>query len=160
MLYTISTSGPQVILTVTPDLSINTTNLNRTDLLLEHAVSSSFSAVVFDLESMSTLSSIGCWVIFQVAYKARERGKRVFLYNIPSSIQSVLNEAGIFNLASAIHTKAELESALQEIRSSMMSTGPMPPVDTLSRMGGVPQGGRATPAGTLSSSDSGTNVFG
>ena len=119
MLYTISTSGQQVVLTLTPDMSINASNLYQTDLLLEHAVSPSFSAIIFDLRSLTCLSSVGSWTIFQVALNARERGKKVFLYNVQPSIMSTLHEAGVLNQACAVNTKEELDTALRGRQQSL-----------------------------------------
>lgn len=149
MLYTISTPGPQVVLTLTPDMSINATNLYRTDLLLEHAVSSSFSAIIFDLGSLSSLNAVGRWVIFQVVCKANERGKRVFLYNVPSSIQSDLDEAGILSLGWLVHTKAELEALLRGDQISVKSTVTLPQMGNMNGTIAVAQGTRDSSQGLV-----------
>ena len=99
MLYTISTPGQQVVLTLTPDLRINSSKMYETDVLLDYAVSSLVSSIVFDLRAVSDLNSIGSWTIFQVVFKAQECGKLVYLYNVQPSIRSVLVEAGILTIA-------------------------------------------------------------
>lgn len=113
MKCTISTPGQLVVLTLTVDLSINTPNLNRTDLLLDHVVSSPISLIIMDLRSLSYVNAIGIWTIFQVVFKAREHAKDVYLYNVQSNLQPYLNEAGILGMASAISTKEELGHVLQ-----------------------------------------------
>lgn len=113
MKCTISTPGQLVVLTLTVDLSINTPNLNRTDLLLDHVVSSPISLLIIDLRSLSCLNSIGTWTIFQVVFKAREQAKGVYLYNVQPALQPYLKEAGILELATAIDTKEELGNMLQ-----------------------------------------------
>ncbi|HBP86599.1 MAG: anti-sigma factor antagonist [Nitrospira sp.] len=113
MKCTISTPGQLVVLTLTVDISINTPNLNRTDLLLEHVVSSPVPLLILDLGSLSCVNSVGTWTIFQIVFKAREKGKGVFLFNLEPSIQSYLKEAGILELAGTIHTQEELGQVLQ-----------------------------------------------
>lgn len=113
MKCTISTPGQQVVLTLAVDLSINTPNLSRTDLLLDRVVSSPISLLILDLRSLSCLNSIGTWTIFQIVFKAREQGKNVFLYNVQPSIQPYLKEAGIFELSTSIDTQEELGNVLE-----------------------------------------------
>ena len=113
MKCTISTPGQQVVLTLTVDLSINTPNLSRTDLLLDRVVSSSISILILDLRSLSCLNSIGTWTIFQIVFKAKQQGKGVFLYNVQPSIQPYLKEAGIFDLSTSIDTQEELGNVLE-----------------------------------------------
>ncbi len=113
MKCTISTPGQLVVLTLTVDLSINTANLNRTDLLLNHVVSSPISLIIIDLGSLSCLNSTGIWTIFQVVFKAREQAKGVYLYNVESALQPYLKEAGILEMAPTINTKEELGNVLQ-----------------------------------------------
>lgn len=113
MKCTVSTPGQLVVLTLTVDLSINTPNLNRTDLLLDHVVSSPISLLIIDLRDLSCLNSIGAWTIFQVVVKAREQAKGVYLYNMQSALQPFLKEAGILELATAINSKEELGNVLQ-----------------------------------------------
>lgn len=113
MKCTISTPGQLVVLTLTVDLSINTPNLIRTDLLLDHVVSSPISLIIIDLRSLSCLNSIGTWTIFQAVFKAREQGKGVYLYNVQPALQPYLKEAGILELATAIETQEELGNVLQ-----------------------------------------------
>lgn len=113
MKCTISTPGQLVVLTLTVDLSINTPNLNRTDLLLDHVVSSPISLIILDLRSLSCLNSIGVWTIFQVVFKAREQAKGVYLFNVQPALQPHLKEAGILELATAINTTEELGNVLQ-----------------------------------------------
>ncbi len=123
MLYTISTPGRQVVLTVTPDITINSSNLYQTDFLLDHAVSSSVSCIVFNLSSVSCLNAIGSWTLFQVVFKAKEHGKVVFLYNIQPSVRPVLVEAGILTMVNEIATKEELDKALQGNHQAPRSAG-------------------------------------
>lgn len=113
MMYKFSSFREKIILTVTPDIRINSPNLYRTDLLSNQAVSPSISSIIFDLVSLSSLNFIGSWTIFQVAFKAKEHGKCVFLYNVQPSIQEALVNAGILNLASFIHTKEEFDTVLR-----------------------------------------------
>ena len=113
MKCTISTPGQHVVLTLIVDLSINTPNLSRTDLLLDRVVSSPISLLILDLRSLSCLNSIGTWTIFQIVFKAREQGKGVFLYNVQPSIQPYLKEAGIFELSTSIDTQEELGNVLE-----------------------------------------------
>lgn len=113
MKCTISTPGQLVVLTLTVDLSINTPNLNRTDLLLDHVVSSPISLIILDLRSLSCLNSIGVWTIFQVVFKAREQAKGVYLFNVQPALQPHLKEAGILELVTAINTTEELGNVLQ-----------------------------------------------
>ena len=113
MKCTISTPGQQVVLTLTVDLSINTPNLSRTNLLLDRVVSSPIALLILDLRSLSCLNSIGTWTIFQIVFKAREQGKGVFLYNVQPSIQLYLKEAGIFDLSTSIDTQEELGNVLE-----------------------------------------------
>jgi anti-anti-sigma regulatory factor len=112
MKCTISTPGQLVVLTLTVDLSINTPNLNRTDLLLDHVVSSPISLLIIDLRSLSCVNSIGIWTIFQVVFKAREQAKGVYLYNLQPALQPYLKEAGILELATAVITNEELGNVL------------------------------------------------
>ena len=123
MLYTISTPGQQVVLTLTPDLRINSSKMYETDVLLDYAVSSLVSSIVFDLSAVSGLDSIGSWTIFQVVFKAQECGKLVYLYNVQSSIRPVLEEAGILTMARMVETKKELDMVLRESPQSSRSTG-------------------------------------
>ncbi len=123
MLYTISTPGQQVVLTLTPDLRINSSKMYETDVLLDYAVSSLVSSIVFDLRAVSDLNSIGSWTIFQVVFKAQECGKLVYLYNVQPSIRSVLVEAGILTIARMVETKKELDMVLRESPQSSRSTG-------------------------------------
>jgi hypothetical protein len=74
MLYKFSTPGHSLILTLIPDMSINTGNIYRTESLLEHAVSSPISCIVFNLESLSSLNAVGRWTIYQVTYQAKKKG--------------------------------------------------------------------------------------
>ena len=113
MKCTISTPGQHVVLTLTVDLSINTPNLNRTDLLLERVVSSPISLLILDLRSLSCVNAIGTWTIFQIVFKAKQQGKGVFLYNVQPSIQPYLKEAGIFELSTSIDTQEELGNVLE-----------------------------------------------
>lgn len=113
MKCTISTPGQHVVLTLTVDLSINTPNLSRTDLLLDRVVSSPISLLILDLRSLSCVNAIGTWTIFQIVFKAREQGKGVFLYNVQPSIQPYLKEAGIFELSTSIETQEELGNVLE-----------------------------------------------
>ncbi|GJL68612.1 MAG: hypothetical protein NPIRA06_12470 [Nitrospirales bacterium] len=113
MKCTISTPGQHVVLTLSVDLSINTPNLSRTDLLLDRVVSSPITLLILDLRSLSCLNSIGTWTIFQIVFKAREQGKGIFLYNVQPSIQPYLKEAGIFELSATIDTKEELGNVLE-----------------------------------------------
>lgn len=113
MKFTSSTPGQLVVLTLTVDLSINTPNLDHTDLLLDHAVSSPCPVLILDLGSLSCVNSVGTWTIFQIVFKAKEKGKGVFLFNLQPSIQSYLKEAGILELATTIHTQEELGQVLQ-----------------------------------------------
>lgn len=113
MKCTISTPGQLAVLTLTVDLSINTPNLNRTDLLLDHVVSSPISLIILDLRSLSSLNSIGVWTIFQVVFKAREQAKGVYLFNVQTALQPYLKESGILELATAINTQEELGKVLQ-----------------------------------------------
>ncbi|WNM62662.1 STAS domain-containing protein [Candidatus Nitrospira neomarina] len=113
MKCTISTPGQQVVLTLTVDLSINTPNLSRTDMLLERVVSSPISLLILDLRSLSCVNSIGTWTIFQIVFKAREQGKGVFLYNMQPSIQPYLKEAGILELSTSIESQEELGNVLE-----------------------------------------------
>src|SRR5680860_1494250 len=113
MKCTISTPGQLVVLTLTVDLSINTPNLNRTDLLLDHVVSSPISLLIIDLRSLSWVNSIGTWTLFQVVFKAKEQTKGVYLYNMQPAIQPYLKEAGILEMATAITTNEELGNVLQ-----------------------------------------------
>jgi anti-anti-sigma regulatory factor len=95
----------------------------ETDVLLDHAVSSLVSSIVFDLSAVSGLNSIGSWTIFQVVFKAQEHGKLVYLYNVQPSIRSVLVEAGILKMARMVETKKELDMVLRECPQSSRSTG-------------------------------------
>lgn len=113
MKCTISTPGQLVVLTLTVDLSINTPNLSRTDVLLDRVVSSPISLLILDLRSLSCVNAIGTWTIFQIVFKAREQGKGVFLYNVQPPIQPYLKEAGIFELATTIDTQEELGNVLE-----------------------------------------------
>ena len=111
MMYKISSFRQKVILTVTPDIRINSPNLSRTNLLLDHAMSSTISLIIFDLDSLSALNFLGSWTIFHVAYKAKEHEKCVFLYNVQPSIQPILLQSGILDLATnIIRTKEELDA--------------------------------------------------
>ncbi len=112
MKCTISTPGQHVVLTLTVDLSINTPNLNRTDLLLDHVVSSPISLLIIDLRSLSCVNSIGIWTIFQVVFKAREQAKGVYLYNLQPALQPYLKEAGILELSTLLDTREELGNLL------------------------------------------------
>ncbi len=113
MKCTISTPGQHVVLTLTVDLSINTPNLSRTDLILDRVVSSPISLLILNLRSLSCVNSIGTWTIFQIVFKAREQGKGVFLYHVHPSIQPSLKEAGIFELSPTIDTQEELGNVLE-----------------------------------------------
>lgn len=113
MKCTISTPGQLVVLTLTVDLSINTPNLNRTDLLLDHVVSSPISLIILDLRSLSCVNTIGIWTIFQVVFKAKEQGRGVYLYNVQPDLQPTLKGAGILEMATAINTNEELGNVLQ-----------------------------------------------
>ena|SRR5680860_288808 len=113
MKCTISTPGQLVVLTLTVDLSINTPNLNRTDLLLDHVVSSPISLLIIDLRSLSWVNSIGTWTLFQVVFKAKEQTKGVYLYNVQPALQPYLKEAGILEMATAINSTEELGNVLQ-----------------------------------------------
>ena len=123
MLYTISTPGQQVVLTLTPDLRINLSKMYETDVLLDYAVSSLVSSIVFDLRAVSGLNAIGSWTIFQVVFKAQECGKLVYLYNVQPSIRSVLVDAGILTMTRMVETKKELDMVLRESPQSSRSTG-------------------------------------
>ncbi|WNM56667.1 STAS domain-containing protein [Candidatus Nitrospira allomarina] len=113
MKCTISTPGQHVVLTLTVDLSINTPNLSRTDLILDRVVSSPISILILDLRSLSCVNSFGTWTILQIVFKAREQGKGVFLYNVQPSIQPYLKEAGILELSTTIDTQEELGNVLE-----------------------------------------------
>ncbi|MDR4493492.1 MAG: STAS domain-containing protein [Nitrospirales bacterium] len=113
MKCTISTPGQLVVLTLTADPSLNSSNLNRTDLLLNHVISSPVSLIIIDLNSLSVLSPVGTWTLFQVVHKAKEHGKSVYLYNVHPAIQSYLTNAGICELAIVIYTKHELDKVFQ-----------------------------------------------
>jgi len=115
MMYKISSFRQKVILTVTPDIRINSPNLFRTNLLLDHAMSSTISLIIFDLDSLSSLNFLGSWTIFHVAYKAREHEKCVFLYNVQS---------GILDLATNIRTKEELDAILLAAYQSPIPAAP------------------------------------
>lgn len=122
MLYTISTTGDHVVLTLTPDAGINSPNLYQTDFLLERAVSSSVSSLVFDLGQVSCLNSIGSWTIFQVVFKAQEHGKGVFLINVQPDLRSALMEYGVMTMAHVMDTNQELETAVRATRPSPRMT--------------------------------------
>ena len=141
MKCTISTPGQLVVLTLTVDLSINTPNLNRTDLLLDHVVSSPVSLIIMDLRSLSCVNSIGVWTIFQVVFKAREQAKSVYLYNVQSALQPYLKEAGILEMATAIITNEELGDVLQ---GNYRLPGSSANVDHL--MGSLTEGQASVPA--------------
>jgi anti-anti-sigma regulatory factor len=113
MLYKFSTTGHSLILTLTPDMSINTGNIYRTESLLEHAVSSPISCLVFNLESLSSLNAVGRWTIYQVAYQAKKKGKFVFLCNVPATIEPMLAEAGVLELACVVHNQQELNRVIR-----------------------------------------------
>jgi anti-anti-sigma regulatory factor len=113
MTYKISSIRQNVILTFTPDMSINSPNLSRTGLLLDHAMSSSISVIIFDLASVSFLNSIGSWTLFHVAVKAKDCGKKLFLFNVAPAIKSDLLRAGLLSLAPVIHTQNELDHVLR-----------------------------------------------
>ncbi len=113
MKCTISTPGQLVVLTLTVDPSINTPNLIRTDLLLDHVVSSPISLIIIDLRSLLSVNSIGVWTLLQVVFKAQEQGKGVYLYNVQPDLQPNLKEAGILEMATAINTNEELGNVLQ-----------------------------------------------
>lgn len=112
MKCTISTPGQHVVLTLTVDLSINTPDLSRTDMILERVVSSPISLLILDLRSLSCVNAIGTWTIFQMVFKAHEQGKAVFLYNVQPSIQPYLKEAGILELSTLIDTREKLGNVL------------------------------------------------
>jgi anti-anti-sigma regulatory factor len=126
MLFTISTHGQQVVLTVTPDLSINSSNLYQTDFLLDHAMSSSVSCIVFNLSGVSCLNAIGSWTMFQVVFKAQEYGKVVFFSNVQPSVRPLLEEAGILTMVSVIETQEELDRALRGKPQTPKSAGTLP----------------------------------
>ncbi|MFZ1747484.1 MAG: STAS domain-containing protein [Nitrospirales bacterium] len=113
MKCTISTPGQLVVLTLTVDLSINTPNLSRTDLLLDRVVSSPISLLILDLRSLSCVNSIGTWTIFQIVFKAREQGKGVYLYNVQPALHPFLKEGGILEMATTIDTNEELGNVLE-----------------------------------------------
>lgn len=126
MKCTISTPGQLVVLTLTVDLSINTPNLIRTDLLLDHVVSSPISLIIIDLRSLSCVNSIGAWTLLQVVFKAQEQGKGVYLYNVQPALRPHLKEAGILEMATAINTTEELGNVLHgnhRLRGSSANVG-------------------------------------
>ncbi|WP_447962906.1 STAS domain-containing protein [Nitrospira sp. Ecomares 2.1] len=112
MKCTISTPGQLVVLTLTVDLSINTPNLSRTDLLLDHVVSSPISLLIIDFRNLSCVNSIGAWTLFQIVFKAREQKKAVYLYNLQPALQPHLKEAGILEMAHLINTREDLGNLL------------------------------------------------
>ncbi|GJL58279.1 MAG: hypothetical protein NPIRA03_11360 [Nitrospirales bacterium] len=112
MKCTISTPGQHVVLTLTVDLSVNTPNLSRTDLLLDRIVPSPISLLILDLGSLSFVNSIGTWTIFQIVFKAREQAKGVYLFNVQPAVRPLLKEAGIFDMATEITTTSELGHVL------------------------------------------------
>lgn len=113
MQYTFSTPGHSLVLTLTPDISINTGNIYRTESLLEHAVASPISCIVFNLESLPSLNAVGRWTIYQVAYQAKKRGKFVLLCNVPATLERMLAEAGVLELARVIHNQQELDRVIR-----------------------------------------------
>jgi anti-anti-sigma regulatory factor len=113
MLYKFSTPGHSLILTLIPDMSINTGNIYRTESLLEHAVSSPISCIVFNLESLSSLNAVGRWTIYQVTYQAKKKGKFVLLCNVPATLERMLAEAGVLELARVVHNQQELDRVIR-----------------------------------------------
>ncbi len=112
MKCTISTPGQHVVLTLTVDLSVNTPNLSRTDLLLDRVVPSPISLLILDLGSLSCVNSIGVWTIFQIVFKAREQAKGVYLFNMQSAVRPLFKEAGILEMGTEITTTSELGHVL------------------------------------------------
>jgi hypothetical protein len=102
MTYTVSTHGQHLVLTLTPDMTINSGNIYKTESLLEHAVSSPIACLVFNLEFLLALNAVGRWTLYQVAYQAKKKGKLIFLYKVPAMLEPMLSEAGIFELAGLI----------------------------------------------------------
>jgi hypothetical protein len=122
MMYKISSFRQTAVLTVTPDIRINSPNLSRTNVLMDYAVSPIISSMIFDLDSLSYLNFLGCWTIFHVTFKAKEHQKHVFLYNVEHSIRPILVDAGILSLAAFLHTKEELDIVLRREYQSAEST--------------------------------------
>lgn len=122
MRYKISCVGDQLVLTLIPDESINVGKLHHAELFLSHAMSTSITCLIVDLNKLTALTPMGCWTMFQMAYHAQEHGKRVLLYRAPSSILPVLQEADLMSLAGLIENEKQLDQAIKGKSPSFEST--------------------------------------
>lgn len=122
MRYKIGCVDDQLVLTLIPDESINVGKLHHAELFLNHAMSTSITCLIVDLNRITSLTPMGCWTMFQMTYQAQEHGKRVFLYRVQASVLPVLQEADLTNLASLIENEKELDRAIKRKSSSFAPT--------------------------------------
>jgi hypothetical protein len=113
MMYKISTRGERVVLTMTPDLSINSLNLAQTDLILHRVMSPPIMAIVLNLDSVVCLTFRGSCSILQIVSHAKAHGRWAFLSNVPSSIQPLLFEIGVMDMVRLIESKEDHDLALR-----------------------------------------------
>ena len=118
MTYKISCLRQYLILTLTPDIKINFGDLCQTELLLNHAMSSSISCIIFDLGSLSSMNTIGKWTLYHLAYQATNKGKSVFLSNVSYPLEQILAESGICEFATFVKSPRELDYAIRSERQS------------------------------------------
>jgi hypothetical protein len=113
MMYKISTRGERVVLTMTPDLSINSLDLAQTDLILHRVMAPPIMAIVLNLDGIVCLTFRGSCAILQIVSHAKAQGRCVFLSNVPSSIQPLLVEIGVMDMAKLLESKEDLEPVLR-----------------------------------------------
>ncbi|GJL49012.1 MAG: hypothetical protein NPIRA01_02390 [Nitrospirales bacterium] len=114
MHYKISCIHQQIVLTITPDAIIQTNHLHQTKLLMAHAISSSVSFIVLDLQALASIDWIGSRIIYQLIHESQKNGKVVFLLHTQPSLEADLQEKGILNISYAMKTEEELTQAIRE----------------------------------------------
>lgn len=140
MKYKISYLRNHLILTLTPDMKINSGNLRQTELLLGHAMSSSISCIVFDLGSLSSMNTIGSRALYHLASQANKK-KCVFLSNVSDSLEQSLSESGICEFATVVKSARELDHALRDPRQSGKILVPNNGLESGRRLHEIPSSG-------------------
>ncbi|MEX2491590.1 MAG: hypothetical protein WD425_07490 [Nitrospirales bacterium] len=118
MVYKIGTRGNRAVLTMTPDLSINSLDLAQTEVILHRMMASPIMAVVLNLDDVVCLTFRGSCAILQIVSHAKTQGLSVFLSNVQPSIHPLLAEIGAMDMVRLIESKEDLELALREERTA------------------------------------------
>lgn len=113
MMYKISTRGNRTVLTMTPDLSINSLDLAKTDLILNRVMSPPIMDIVLNLDSVICLTFRGSCAILQIVSHAKAHGRWAFLFNVQPSIQPLLAEIGVMDMVRLIESMEDLDLTLR-----------------------------------------------